>query len=451
MSCDEHRDNLAAWLEPAATAEDVESCSRHLDRCDSCRAAVEAYRAIRARLGASAAAMAPPALEHAVMARIVSSSNAATHGVRASKTTRRFAGALAWRLAFGTAGLVVLMLLATAVFLRQPTHAWTIEQSIDASRPFRALHLRGVFGGNASCELWTRVSSDHTRSEKLLIRIGRGGPTIWTEGNSTHYYDPASRTVSTDDAVTAGFNPWPGPHLLELARAAGVRMVDTRWRFPNRRTVVTEWSLLLPAGPTSAVAEFDVDSKLIVSLRQWDNMDRRGAPGFQSDDITFLRDLPNDVFEVRLPAGVQHQPRPVEVADSALGLLSMEGTGIPAPDLSLGESARRVVTEMWETVLKRDLPEFKRLCPMTRGWSDEFLGAILGPRDVPDAIAEVVTVEPGVTRGHSRLGPVTVVTSRVRRNNGGLYEEKTIVQHRLAGPVPSCVVYAPYGQPYRLD
>jgi hypothetical protein len=30
-------------------------------------------------------------------------------------------------------------------------------------------------------------------------------------------------------------------------------------------------------------------------------------------------------------------------------------------------------------------------------------------------------------------------------------EEKIIVQHRLTGATPSCVVYAPYGQAYRLE
>ena len=54
-------------------------------------------------------------------------------------------------------------------------------------------------------------------------------------------------------------------------------------------------------GPTSARAEFDIDTKLLVSLRQWDNMDRRGVPGFETDDITYLPDLPDEAFRVDLP------------------------------------------------------------------------------------------------------------------------------------------------------
>jgi len=76
---------------------------------------------------------------------------------------------------------------------------------------------------------------------------------------------------------------------------------------------------------------------------------------------------------------------------------------------------------------------------------------MIGGSDNPDAAVEVVAVEPGVQRGHSRLGPVSVVTSRVRHRDGGLYDEKIIVQHRLTGSAPSCVIYSIYGQPYRLE
>ncbi len=366
--------------------------------------------------------------------------------------SRLFVGARPWRLGLGTVGFAALVLLVAAGVFREPTQAWSIEASIEATRPFRALHLRGAFGGNADCELWARSSADRARSQRLLIRIGRRAPIlIWTEGNATHYYEPGNRTVYTDDAHTAGFNPWPGPRLMEMGRAAGVRMVDTRWRFPWRRSVLVEWSLLSTRGPTSAQAEFDIDTKLLVSLRQWDNMDRRGVPGFETDDITYLPDLPDEAFRVDLPAGVRFQPKPVEVAESMLALLAQPDAGIQTPDLPLDEAARRVVAEMWQAVLGPDVAGFKRLCPMTRGWSDEFLRVILGGGQDADAVVELIDVQRGVLRGHSRLGPVSVVTSRTRHGDGGLYEEKTIVQHALAGSTPRAVIYSQYGQAYRLE
>jgi len=454
MPCDIARDDLIAVLESTASPEAAEEVLGHLEACEECRAAMEAYRALQARLEASARASVSPALERRVMALVQPDAPGETDAPSLdSWPARLLAGARAWRLGLGTAGLAALAVAVAFLVAREPSQAWSMEASIEATRPFRALHLRGSFGGNAECELWARSSADRARSQRLLIRIGRRAPIlIWTEGNATYTYDPGRRTVYTDDAHTAGFNPWPGPKLFAMAQAAGVRMIDTRWRLSGRRTVVVEWSLLGGLGPTSARAEFDLETKLLVALTQWDNMDQRGVPAFESDDITYLPDLPDDAFAVDLPPGVSYEPKPLEVKESLLGLLALGDAGIQTPDMSIGEAGRRIVTEMWQALIARDVDGFKRLCPAARGWSDELVRVLILGRDGdPDAVVEVVAVEPGVARGHSALGPVSVVTSRVRRRDGGLYEEKIIVQHRLTGATPSCVVYAPYGQAYRLE
>jgi hypothetical protein len=72
----------------------------------------------------------------------------------------------------------------------------------------------------------------------------------------------------------------------------------------------------------------------------------------------------------------------------------------------------------------------------------------LGRGHAADAVMEVVAVEAGILRGHSRLGPVSAVTSRTRHGDGRLYEEKTTVQHRLTGTTPSCVIYSSDGVAY---
>ena len=450
MSCKQYRDDLIAVLESTATPEAAEAVHTHLDTCEACRAEMNEHRALRARLEASANA-AQPALEDRVMARV------RRNGPDAPEATgldgwlsRVFLGARAWRLGLGTAGFAAVLIVVAALLFRAPSEAWSIEQSIEATRPFQALHLRGTFAGASRFEMWARTATDRAHPQRMLLRIA-GGPTVWTEGNATNYYQPGSGVVYTDDALTAGFNPWPGPRLLELMRAAGLSMVDSRWRFPNRRAVVVEFGMLSTRGPMSARAEFDVETKLLTSLQQWDNMDRRGTPGFESDDITFLRDLPDSAFEVRLPESVQFHLKDVEIAESVLGLLSLEDAGMPTPGLGLSEASRLAVSAMWQMMLKGDAGGLKRLCPITRSWSDRLLNLMLGGATDPDATVEVVAVEPGVPRGHSRLGPVSVVTSRIRHRDGGLYEEKTIVQHRLTGAEPSCVIYSVYGQAYRLE
>ncbi len=451
MSCDTSHDQLIGHLESALPPADDRLVVAHLEACERCRATAGAYRRLHDRLVVAAHSSPASALEDGVMAAIAST----------TLRTEPSAGPLAWlpgailsprvrRLGLGTAGFAVLVLVLAAVFLWEPSQAWSIEQSIEATRAFHALRLRGTMGGQVRGQLWARSPDSPSGRARLLVRL-ENGVLVWTEGNATHYYDPGSRVVLTDDAQTAGFNPWPGPRLFELARAAGVRQVDTRWRFPASRTVVTEWSFMGANGPTSARAEFDLDTKLLVGIRQWDNMDLRGAPGFETDDISYLADLPDSAFAVDLPRGVAFRPRDVEVKDSLLGLLSLDDAGIPAEGASLEEAASRIVAEMLRALIARDVAALRRLCPVMRGVSDALLSAMVLGADAPDGIVEVVSVDPGVPRGHSRLGPLTVVASRVRHRSGGLYEEKFIVQHRLAGAAPSCVIAAPYGAPYRLE
>jgi len=152
---------------------------------------------------------------------------------------------------------------------------------------------------------------------------------------------------------------------------------------------------------------------------------------------------------VDLPQGVAFHLRDVEVKESLVGLLSLGDAGVPAQGVSQEEAARLIVAEMWQAVIARDVARIGRLSPVAR---DERLSEmLLAAIDGPDGVVDVLRVDPGVPRGHSRLGPLSVVASHVRHRDGGLYEEKFIVQHRLTGAVPSCVIAGPYGAAYRLE
>lgn len=453
MSCEWPVDHLVAHVESALSPEEDRAVLAHVETCGSCRAAVSEYRNLGDRIRASARSAPTPALETRVMSVITSDEETRPRPTNPPLAWLREAlfRARARRLGFGIAGFAVLVVAVATVFFGQPSQAWSIEQSIEATRPFQAVHLRATCGGNTRCELWARSAASPSGRARLLIR-SESGWIVWTERNTTHYYDPNTRVVHVDAAQTAGFNPWPGPKLFELARMAGVRVVDTGWRFPIRRSVVTEWSLVTANGPISARAEFDLDTKLLVGLRQWDNMDRRGVPGLETDDITYLSDLPDAAFSVDLPPGVTSRPKDVEVKESLLGLLALEDAGIQTPDGSVEEAGQRIATNLWHAILARDLDGLRRLSPVTRGASDAVLAAmVFGAENDPEGVVELVDVGLGAIKGHSPLGPLTVVTTRVRQRDGALYEEKFIVQHRLTGAVPSCVIAAPYGTRYRLE
>lgn len=466
MDCSECREQLVPMLEGAATAAETASATAHLGGCIACQAALEQLTAIRARLAAAAAALpaAPPA--DLVMDRIAAA-RAAAPG--ASVPVRRAIWLPGSRLLFpasrfllpacraflssrlGAAALVAAAaLVIAAVLLRQPTYAWSMQESIAAASGLDAIYVKGAFGGGAPLELWARKGPDGMEAERLLIRMA-DGVVVWTEGNKTNVLDPRSGIVHTDDAVTAGFSTWPGPELFRLVERIGFRETDRRRDFwTGHQVVAVESSFVDAKGPESFRLEFDTTTKLLVGLRHWTNLDRRGAPAFESSTITHYQALPDDAFAVNLPPGVRYELNDVRVPDTAIGALAMPGYGIEVPGLAVEDAGRQLVSEMWGAVVKSDFGTFRRLCPVAAGMNDEFLKALLHDVTPAREMVEVLDVERGVLRGHSSLGPLTVVSSRVRRRDGSVHEVKVIVQHLASRPTPTCVVYAGYGYSYRL-
>jgi outer membrane lipoprotein-sorting protein len=56
-------------------------------------------------------------------------------------------------------------------------------------------------------------------------------------------------------------------------------------------------------GPRSILIEFDVESKLLVSLKQWENANWDGPATLIMEKITYHENLPDDLFEFEIPIG----------------------------------------------------------------------------------------------------------------------------------------------------
>jgi outer membrane lipoprotein-sorting protein len=49
--------------------------------------------------------------------------------------------------------------------------------------------------------------------------------------------------------------------------------------------------------------EFDVESKLLVSFKQWENANWEGPATLVVEKITYYENLPDDLFEFEIPEG----------------------------------------------------------------------------------------------------------------------------------------------------
>ena len=452
MDCDSVRECLVAVAEECASDNERRLVETHLPRCRACQEEADRLANLRERLFAAASAVPDVDLQDRVLQGIMSESRrrqALVSEFRIGEALRRLLSSRPVRL---FAAGVVLLALAVAGWLAlyKPPTVWAIEQSIEAMRGFRGVYVGGVVDGTRNLELWIRSGPDPSQMRDLMARLG--DMTFWVKDNRTYYYPRGSDSIYVDDAITAGFYPWPGAELLEFARAAGFREVS-RGLDPvtGHQRIAIETSLTTNTGIQSAILEFDAVTKLLVSLRQWQNLDRAGRPSFDANKIVYFEDLSDRVFTVDLPLDVAYRPKEVTVPEELLGLLAGPQYGFSAAGLSENEAARQIVAAMQQAASSADWPRFRQLVPLAAGWTDEMLKAVCNGADGRMAVTEVIEIGEGFRRGKSRLGAVVVVPSRVKCLDGNVYEEKYTIQFRGPSESPSCVVFAAYGTPYRVN
>jgi len=451
MDCNRIREQMVAVFEDCAAEGYKRDVERHLGQCPECRTESRHLEELRNRLFALSSEAPGIDLGDRVMGRIAIERREPSPVPGFRGMAELCIGLAAnRRVRLAAAGLVLIASVLVGWVLLTPTSpAWAIEQSIEVMRGFRGLYVSGVRNGNQNLEMWLRSGPDPSQMRDLLARIG--DVTLWAKDNRTYYHQRGSEVVYVDDALTAGFYPWPGAELLELVRAAGFREVS-RGRDPitGHQRVAIETSLTTTTGLQSSILEFDTTTKMLVTIRQWPNLDRAGRPSFEASKILYFEDLTDDAFTVDLPRGLEERPKEVSVPEELLALLAGSQYGISAAGVAENEAARRIVTEIWEAVGDADWSRFRTLVPVAAGWTDGVLSAFVLGADGSDALEEVIEIGNASRRGYSRLRPLVVVPTRVRKRDGKVYEEKFIVQFRGPSDARSCVVYAPYGTPFQV-
>jgi len=206
--------------------------------------------------------------------------------------------------------VIIGVLLSMTIFDVGVKPAWAIEQSIDLLRKFNAIHATGTMlnekGDKVSFEAWARANEDQTASNHLRIETETGEIDV-VSGDRRYQYDPATQTVKITEGYGQAMGIWFGANLLESLKEMVLDWNETYGKDPatNRDRVFITCSHPSFPCPRSFWIEFDIESKLPVSFKQWENMAREGTPGFYMKSIKYLDDLPEGIFEFEIPAGAK--------------------------------------------------------------------------------------------------------------------------------------------------
>ena len=339
-----------------------------------------------------------------------------------------------------TLGLVLVSLL---VLNHSTASAWAMEQTIAAVKKHKALHITGYVtaaGKTAPLDVWVRADATGNLVADGLEKWG--DVTVWTRDNKTYTYNLAHNTVLVEPGITLGFNPWFGPKLLDrLARMKDYKAFEGEDPATGQKRVIVTCSLQLPLGPHSFLMEFDFHTKLPVSIKIWRNQKQEGAPDDYFEKIVYFEDLPDSAFNFQPPAGTAFTDTPLTLPETSLSPLSDPGSGISAEGMTREQACQNILGQLYTARTKNDLARIRQLLPITATWSDE----MLRDPDSQNETGQLLKIGGIEKTGRSKLGPLALVPSWFRYQDGSVREVWMIIQFRETDQGTSCVVFGSHG------
>jgi len=353
------------------------------------------------------------------------------------------------------AAAVIVIGLGMAVYLvdQATTPAWAIDQSIEAMKNYRGMYFSGVISmswedsfrglgvqkllelpkSQGEFEMWAQADEGLSRSSKVKMVLPNN---IVISGRKLQsYIKLADGTTYDVQGDLMKIDPWPTYKLLRIIEED----TDSWTELYGIDAATGKERIFVEYGSSAENRfwkfEFDAESKLLVSLIQWEDRDNReGPPIFDIRKIVYFEQLPDDIFEVDLPDSSEIIAVNTPLHDPNYGM-SAEG-------LTRQQACRRILTEFWQKVREQDFDGIRRLFPYSVGWSDEVLRINLGYDQRPIELLEIGQIH------ESKIGPIAPCT--VRLENEKLIVDMVVMFREIDGK-SSCVVHSPKGKPRPVE
>ncbi len=244
------------------------------------------------------------------MLRALEESNQ-TSALTELKTRKRIMKSPIIKLA-AAAMIAIAIVLPVAILNYTATPAWAIEQTIEAIEGFHAIYGSGVTvdenGNEFEFEYWARPRKDGTASGDLRMEA-KGGQVIVVneQQNVTYKYDPGRNVVSVESGITFYSNPWiNGEYFRKMKEGC------TEWHEEYRKDELTGRDCIFvkasdrdPGNNWSYIFQFDLETKLPIRGKVWNNSDFKGKPYVTAKEVVYNPVLPEGIFDFTIPEGVK--------------------------------------------------------------------------------------------------------------------------------------------------
>ena len=355
---------------------------------------------------------------------------------------------------FKAVATIFIAVCLTMLLISEPRKAWAIEETIEALKKYNAAYISGTYleptGVYHGIEMWMQNDGNDPQTNKVLVKLDNG-MTVWTKDKSTYTYFPEAEAVYYENAITTGFSHWIGPEFYKLLST--LKDCETTYNYDpaTRQEYATlSGSIKDVSGDQTFEVEFDVSSKLMTSIKKWNNARRKGKPEFYASEIKYYKQLPDSTFEVKLPANITYYEKQISIPQENLTDLGNPKYGMPIDGLTKNEAAKTILDKLYTAILEDDLSTIRKLVPHTSKWSDDSLRKIL-KIGFENQGAEILEIGDIIQESSSPLGPIAVVPVKSKRLDRSIWQDKVIIQFRNINGKESCVIHGPHGLPVRLE
>jgi len=334
------------------------------------------------------------------------------------------------------AAIIIATVIGIVLFEKSSKPAWAIEESMKALDRFNSIYLTGSDfhnGVQRRLELWARPNANKSQSQQLIMKFEDGSVT-WVKDKEidTYRYDSNSNTVKVVRGNKASLSPWFGAKMLNDLQQETQNFqisygVDSD---TGRERAFVKCCHAAAPTPKSWCLEFDVESKLLVRLKQWEGtMKWEGHPVLEIDRIVYYNDdLDEKTFEFE-------PPKDAKITFTENPIFHDPNFGMLIENRSETDAAKQIVEKFWAAVVEKKLDEVKRLWPiLTQVGDQSAIESSLGITDGIKGVEQIGTPYKTANEDNYLIVPCTLSFPT------GTEKVELIILFRNNNGVKSCVI-----------
>lgn len=211
-----------------------------------------------------------------------------------------------------TAAVVILAVVLSVTILEKSTKsAWAIEDTIEALKETDCIYISGFMneknGSSGEFKQWVRPNKVRTRSGDCRMEDPDGD--IWVaieRENTTYEFDRDENTVHVIKGINAVMSGvWPDGDFIQQLRKKAKDWQETYGKDEETKRRCVFITAKSSSSQESWWVQVDLETKLPVRGKQWNNANFKGKPWIYAKEIIFNPEVPEGIFEFEIPDGAK--------------------------------------------------------------------------------------------------------------------------------------------------